>query len=119
IGPALPHVQSGALRALATTSPHRSPLLPDVPTFKELGYPELEAIEWFGVLVPAKTSSEVVGKLNTVIREALKTNEVASGLSKLSFEPAGCSPAEFGRLVKSDFTRWGKVVQTSGFKPGD
>jgi tripartite-type tricarboxylate transporter receptor subunit TctC len=119
IGPALPHVQSGALRALATTSPHRSSLLPDVPTFKELGYPELEAVEWFGVLVPARTSSDVVGKLNASIRNALKTNEVASGLSKLSFEPAGCSPAEFDRLIKSDFARWGKVAQTSGFKPED
>jgi tripartite-type tricarboxylate transporter receptor subunit TctC len=119
IGAALPHVQSGALRALATTSPHRSPLLPDVPTFKELGYPELEAVEWFGVFVPASTSSEIVSKLNTAIHDALKTTAVGSGLTKLSFELAGCSPAEFRRLVTTDLVRWGDVVQTSGFKAED
>ena len=119
IGAALPHVQSGALRALATTSPHRSPLLPDVPTFKELGYPELEAVEWFGVFMPAGTPLESVSKLNTVIHDALKTGAVTSGLTKLSFEPAGCTPVEFGRLVNTDLGRWGNVVQTSGFKAED
>ena len=58
-------------------------------------------------------------KLNTAARNALKTNEVASGLSKLSFEPTGCSPAEFARLLKSDFARWGEIVQASGFKLED
>ena len=108
-----------ALRALATTSPQRSPLLPDVPTFKELGYPELEAVEWFGVFVPASTSSDTINKLNTAVHDALKTNTVRSGLTKLSFEPAGCTPAEFGRLVTTDLVRWGDVVQTSGFKAED
>jgi tripartite-type tricarboxylate transporter receptor subunit TctC len=119
IGSALPQVQSGALRALATTGPHRSLLLPDVPTFRELGYPDLEAVEWFGMLVPARTPHEIVEKLNAAARSALNTTEVASGLSRLSFEPTGCSPPEFARLVKSDFTRWGKIVQASGFKPED
>ena len=116
IGPALPHVQSGALRALATTGPQRSPLLPDVPTFKELGYPDLEAIEWFGVFVPARTPPEIVEKLNFAVRSALKTNEVASGLSKLSFQTTGSTPDEFARLIKSDFARWGRIVEASRFK---
>src|SRR5215510_14203691 len=109
IGPALPHVQSGALRALATTGPHRSSSLPEVPTFKELGYSDLEAVEWFGVFVPARTPSDTIRKLYTAIRDALKMNEVASGLSKLSFDATGCTPAEFTRLVKSDFARWAKI----------
>jgi tripartite-type tricarboxylate transporter receptor subunit TctC len=119
IGPTLPHVQSGTLRALATTAPQRSPLLPDVPTFKELGYPDLEAVEWFGLFVPARTPPEIVEKLNRTARSALETNEVASGLSKLSFQTTGSRPAEFARLVKSDFTRWGRIVQASGFKAED
>lgn len=118
-GPALPHIQSGALRALATTGPHRSSSLPEVPTFKQLGYSDLEAVEWFGVFVPARTPSDTIRKLYTAIRDALKMNEVASGLSKLSFDATGCTPAEFTRLVKSDFARWAKIVQTSGFKPED
>src|SRR5262245_11920954 len=68
IGPTLPHVQSGALRALATTCPSRSPSLPNVPTLKELGYHDLEAVEWFGVFVPAKTPREIVEKLNVPAR---------------------------------------------------
>jgi len=119
IGPTLPHVQSGGLRALATTGPSRSPSLPNVPTLKELGYHDLEAVEWFGVFVPAKTPREIVEKLNVTARDALSTNEVASGLTKLSFEPTGCTPGEFARLVKSDFARWGGIVQASGFKPED
>jgi tripartite-type tricarboxylate transporter receptor subunit TctC len=119
IGPALPHVRSGTLRALATTGSHRSTLLPDVPTFKELGYPDLEAIEWFGVFVPARTPAEIVEKLNWAVRSALKTNEVASGLSKLSFQTTGSTPDEFARLIKSDFARWGRIVEASGFKAED
>src|SRR5262249_29283619 len=119
IGPALPHVQSGALRALATTGPHRSRLLSEVPTFKELGYPDLEAVEWFGVFAPAKTTPEMVEKLNTAVRSALQANEVALGLSKLSFQATGSTPDEFARLLKSDFARWGRIVQASGFKVED
>jgi tripartite-type tricarboxylate transporter receptor subunit TctC len=119
IGPVLPHIQSGALRALATTGPRRSPMLPDVPTLTELGHPDLEAVEWFGVFAPAKTPREIVEKLNVAARGALRTNELASGLTKLSFEPTGCTPGEFAQLVRSDFARWGRIVQASGFKPED
>jgi len=119
IGPVLPHVQSGALRALATTGPHRSPYLPDVPTFKDLGYPDLEALEWFGIFVPARTPADIVAKLNFAVRSALKIDEVASGLSKLSVQATGSSPDEFAHLLKSDFARWGRIVQASGFKVED
>jgi len=94
-------------------------LLPDVPTFTELGYHDLEAVEWFGIFAPANTPRELVEKLNAAARSALGTNEVASGLTKLSFEPTGCTPGEFAQLVKSDLARWGRIVQASGFKPED
>jgi tripartite-type tricarboxylate transporter receptor subunit TctC len=119
VGTALPHVQSGAIRALATTGPQPSPLLPDVPTVREAGYPALEAIEWFGVLVPASTPAETVNRLNGAIRAVVNTGAFKAALAKLSVDPAGESPKEFAQLIKSDFDRWGPIVQAAGFTPED
>jgi tripartite-type tricarboxylate transporter receptor subunit TctC len=119
IGTALPHVQSGAIRALATTGPQRSPSLPDVPTVRESGYPALEAIEWFGVFVPANTPAERVNHLNEAIRTVVNSDVFKAALAKLSVDPAGETAKEFAQLVKSDFDRWGPIVRTSGFTPED
>jgi tripartite-type tricarboxylate transporter receptor subunit TctC len=119
ISNALPHVQSGSLRALATTAPQRSSLLPQVPTMREAGYPACEAVEWFGVLVPAATPRELVTALNDVINHALKSDPIISGLAKQSFDLAGSSPDDFARLIRSDTDRWGEIVKSSGFKPID
>ena len=115
-GATLPYIQAGTLRALMTTGTERSALLPDVPTIREAGYPAIELTDWFGVFVPANTPAEIVDTLNKSVREALKANEVKAGLRKLFFEPAGSSPGEFARLVKSKFDLWGEVVQASGFR---
>lgn len=119
IGTALPHVQSGAIRALATTGPQRSLLLPDVPTVREAGYPALEANEWFGVFVPANTPAGTVNRLNEAIRAVVSTDAFKTALAKLSVDPVGETPKEFVQLVKSDFDRWGPIVQGSGFTPED
>ena len=115
IGTALPHVQSGAIRALATTGPQRSPQLLEVPTVREAGYPALEANEWFGVFVPANTPAATVNRLNEVIRTVVHTDAFKAALSKLSVDPVSETPKEFAQLVKSDFDRWGPIVQASGF----
>ena len=119
IGTALPHVQSGAVRALATTGAQRSPRLPDAPTVREAGYPALEANEWFGVFVPANTSAGTVNRLNEAIRNAVSNEAFKTALAKLSVDPAVQTPMEFAQLVKSDFDRWGPIVQASGFTPED
>jgi tripartite-type tricarboxylate transporter receptor subunit TctC len=119
IGTALPHVQSGAIRALATTGTQRSLLLPEVPTVREGGYPALEANEWFGVFVPANTPAETVNRLNETIRAVVNSNTFKTGLTKLAVDPAGETPKEFVQLIKSDFDRWGPIVQASGFTPED
>jgi tripartite-type tricarboxylate transporter receptor subunit TctC len=119
IGTALPHVQSGAIRALATTGTQRSLLLPEVPTVREGGYPALEANEWFGVFVPANTPAETVNRLNEAIRAVVNSNTFKTGLTKLAVDPAGETPKEFVQLIKSDFDRWGPIVQASGFTPED
>ena len=67
------------------------------------------------VLVPAKTPAEIVNRLNSAIREALETDAVKAGLATLAFEPAGASPSDFAKLMKSDFDRWGPIVRASGF----
>jgi tripartite-type tricarboxylate transporter receptor subunit TctC len=116
---AIPHVQSGSIRALATAGPRRSSFLPDVPTFRESGYPALENVDLWGVFVPAKTPMESVEKLNNSIQEALRTDEVQAGFARLSIESSAISLSNFTRLLKSDFERWGSIVQASGFTPLD
>jgi tripartite-type tricarboxylate transporter receptor subunit TctC len=112
----LPYIRSGELRALMTTGTLRSPSLPGVPTARELGYPVVEEDDWFGIFVPARTPEETVKTLNTAIRDALKTDDVKAGLAKLSLDPAGQPPEAFARLVKSEFDRWGPIVEASGFR---
>ena len=115
----LPHVQSGKLRALATTAPKRASILPDVPTAREAGYPALEGVEWFGLLVPAGTSPEIVLGLNSAVRRALDMDAFKARLAEQSFQPKGCTPAEFAQLIKSDLEQWAAAVKALGFRPMD
>jgi len=107
--------EPGRLRVLATTGPERSTSLPDVPTMKEAGFPALEFSEWFGILVPAKTSKEIAVALNGAVRDAMKTDEFKNGLVKLSLEPAGSSMSDFAQRMRADTERWGPIVKASGF----
>ncbi len=119
IGPFIPHVRAGTLRALAITSPQRSPLLPDVPTIAEAGYPALTFVEWFGIFVPSRTPSGTVAALSSALRAALQTREVLAGFAAQAADPGGLTPADFARQVKADFDRWGPIVKASGFTPLD
>jgi tripartite-type tricarboxylate transporter receptor subunit TctC len=116
---ALPHVQAGKLRALATTAERRNTILPDVPTFREAGFPSLEAVEVFGLLAPARTPDVIIEALASSVHLALATDEVKTGLARLSFDIAALPRAEFAALIASDSERWRSVVQASGFKPID
>jgi tripartite-type tricarboxylate transporter receptor subunit TctC len=119
LGPFIPHVRAGTLRALATTGPQRSPLLPDVPTIAEAGYPSLTFVEWFGIFVPAKTPSGTVETLSGVLRAGLQAKEMQTGLAAQSVDAGGLTPADFARQIKADFDRWGPIVKASGFTPLD
>ena len=119
IGSSLGQIRSGDLRALATTGPRRSPFLPDVPTVKEAGYPALEDLIWYGFFVPAKTPANIVEKLNAAIQGALRTDEVKSGLERLSVEPDAIAMSDFARLIASESDRWKAIVQATGFVPTD
>jgi tripartite-type tricarboxylate transporter receptor subunit TctC len=115
----LPHVEAGRLRALATTAPKRSAILPDVPTAREAGYPAMEGIEWFGLFVPIGTPNEIVSGLNSSIRKSLESEALRLSFAKQAFDVAGCSPAELTEIIKSDREMWRTTVGATGFTPLD
>lgn len=111
----LQHADSGKLRILAVSGSKRSRFLPNVPTFAESGFKDVEADEYFAVFVPSKTPAAVVAKLNAAVQAALKSRTMATGLEKLSFDVGGESSAEFGKIVQGEIVRWGPIVKASGF----
>lgn len=119
IGSSLGLVQSRDLRALATTGPRRSSFLPDVPTMAEAGYPALEDLTRYGFFVPAKTSADTVERLNSAIQEALRADEVKSGMAKMSVEIDSISMSDLAQLIRSESERWKAIVQATGFTPTD
>jgi len=111
-----PHVKGGKLRAIAVTGPVRSPLLPDVPTFKELGHSDLQFSAWFGLVAPAKTPPDVINKLNAEVNKALASGEGRKKLEDAGFRVVSSTPAEFGKYMADERERWAKLVKQSGFK---
>lgn len=111
---ALPHIKSGALRVLAVGNTRRFSVAPDVPTMMESGFPEFEASLWFGLLARAGTPADIVSKFNLEVGRILQLPDVREVLLKLSAEPVGGTPEEFGALIRTDIARWAKVVKASG-----
>jgi tripartite-type tricarboxylate transporter receptor subunit TctC len=112
--PALPHIKTGKLKALAVTSGKRSPAAPDVPTIAESGLPGYEVINWYGVLAPAGTSKDIVSRLNGEIRRILALQDVKERLAAQGAETITSTPQEFGAYVKTETEKWAKVVKFSG-----
>jgi len=108
---ALPHVKSGKLRAFAIAGPARSPLLPDVPTLKELGVGGVEVQQWYGVLAPAKTPKAVIDRLNKALNQALADPEVVKRMEDHGATVDSSTPEAFGAMVKGELTKWKAVVQ--------
>lgn len=115
--PAMGQIRSGAVRALAVSTPQRASVLPDVPAMREFGYAEFDFGAWQGVLVPAGTPPATVERLNREINALLKDPEASSALVKLGFTPVGGTAAEFGKLIADGIEKWGKVVRGAGIKP--
>jgi tripartite-type tricarboxylate transporter receptor subunit TctC len=111
---ALAYIQSGRLKALAVTSLQRSESLPDVPTLAESGLPGYEAVGWFGVVAPAGTPPAVVDRLNKALNESLNRPDIKEKIIGLGMEPGHTSPDEFGRFMKTESDKWGKIVQKLG-----
>jgi tripartite-type tricarboxylate transporter receptor subunit TctC len=109
----LQHVKAGRLVALATTGPRRLDILPGVPTLSET-LPGVEVVNWYGVLLPGGTSSEIAGRLHAEIVRAMNTPEVHARLAANGFDAVGSTPAEFGVFRKAEEARWRRVMQQAG-----
>ena len=114
--PAVPHVKEGLLRALAVTTPKRSPALPDVPTLVEAGLQDQEADTILGILVPARTPQEIVTLLHREIAGAMKQPDTAEKLAALGFDAVASSPEEFAARIASDIPKWAKVIRAAQIK---
>jgi len=113
----MPHIRSGKVKALAISSPQRSPLVPDVPTVAESGLPGFESVTWFGLLAPANAPRAVVERINAEVNKALQTQEVKDRFVMLGFERAGGSPADFAAVILKDATKWSKVIKDANVRP--
>jgi tripartite-type tricarboxylate transporter receptor subunit TctC len=114
---ALPHFKSGKLRVLAILSTSRSRIFPDVPTMAESGFPGFEASVWYGLVAPAATPRPVVARLHEEVQKALQTPEVRERMSAVGGEVAPGTPEQFGALIRSDRTRYEKLVREANIKP--
>ena len=111
----VPHVQSGRLRALATTGAQRSPALPDLPTVAAT-VPGYEASLWYGFVGPARMPADVVRRLNAEIGAILKLPDVRERLTGQGIDIQSSTPEEFAKLLVADLQRWAQVVQRAGIK---
>ena len=115
--PAVPHVKSGRLNALAVTSAERSHALSEVPTLKEAGYPDIELVQWYGVFVPAKTPRAIVKKINIEINAILNLPYVKERLAAGGADVrANVSPVQFERFVRAEIDKNRHVVRIAGVK---
>ena len=112
----LGNIQSGKLRALAVGSRTRITSLPSVATTAELGMPQVEADNWYGLVAPVATPQPILAKLHTAASEALRSPEVKDKLAAQAVIAVGNSSAEFAAYVKSEIDRWGQVINASGIK---
>jgi tripartite-type tricarboxylate transporter receptor subunit TctC len=109
-------IQAGKLRAIAVTTAKRFPLLPDLPTIAEAGYPGFEALAWNGLLVPAGTPRPIVVRLNAEINAVLKQPDVLKKMNEAGFDLIGGSPEDFGRLIAGETEKWAPVIRKVGLK---
>jgi tripartite-type tricarboxylate transporter receptor subunit TctC len=113
----MPHIRSGKLKALAVTSSQRSSALPEVPTIEEAGgLKGYEASSWFGLLAPAGTSPEIVGRIQREVARSLNDPGIKEKLQAQGALPSGNTPQEFARLIDAEHAKWAQVVKASGAK---
>ena len=112
----MPQLEAGKLRALAVTSRQRHPMLPNVPTVAESGYPGFEALSWQGLFAPAGTPAEVVAKTSAEVNKAIQAPDIRDYFAARGFLVEGTTPAAFKSLVEAEVKKWTAIVKASGAK---
>ena len=112
----LGQISAGTLRALAVTTATRAPFLPDVPTVAEAGVPGYDTAVWWGLLGPSNMPADVTAKIAKDSAEAMKSPASKMRLAKLGATSIGSSPQDFAKLIKSDYDKWGPIIQAAGIK---
>jgi tripartite-type tricarboxylate transporter receptor subunit TctC len=113
----LPFITAGKLRVLAAASPERHRLLPDIPTFAELGYPKMDIALWYGIAAPADTPRPIVQRLNAELVKILDMPDIRKSLAEQGADIKSGTPEDFGAFMRAEQARWGAVVKQAGIKP--
>ncbi len=110
------HVKAGKLRGLAVGSQKRVSVLPDVPSAAEQGYPAVQAVAWYGLMVPAGTPADTVGKLHAEVAKAIAKPDVAQRFLDMGTEPSALTPKEMDAVIAAELVRWKKTADAIGLK---
>lgn len=114
---AAPHIKAGKVRALAVSGEQRNPSFPDVPTMREMGYPDLVSYSWFGLSAPAKLPEPVVERVAKEMQGVLQEPDVARRWQEMGADSSTKTPAEYTAFVKAEIAKWTPVIKASGAKP--
>jgi tripartite-type tricarboxylate transporter receptor subunit TctC len=109
-------IRSGRLRALAVSTRERTPALPDVPTAREAGFKDYEAIGWFGLMAPAGTPAAIVDRLSGEVTRAMANPTLRERTLDQGATPVASKPAEFERFVRDEVAKWTRIIQGAGIK---
>jgi tripartite-type tricarboxylate transporter receptor subunit TctC len=109
-------IRDGKLKALGVSAAKRVAFLPDVPPLAELGLRDFESVGWFGLVAPAGTPPDIIGRLNAAFQKALSDPTAADKIRVLGAEPAPSSPEKFAEFIRSESVKWGKLIADSGIK---
>lgn len=112
-----PHLREGRLRALVTTLPSRSPLMPEVPAIVEAGFPKFSVSPWAGMFGPARMPREVTDRLNQELNALVRRPDVRDSLLRQAFDPKGSSTDEFAAYVRAQYDIWGRAIREAGIQP--
>ena len=114
--PAIPHVKSGRLRAIAVTGAKRTPLMPEYPTVAESGVPGFALDNWWGILVPTGTAKDRIARINTELVKIMQSADAKTRFANLGVEAIHSTPAEFDAYIRSEYTKLAKVIKDAGAK---
>ena len=112
----IPFINSGKLRGLAILNATRVPTLPNLPTSKEAGFPELLMDSWYGVMAPAGVRADIIERLNSELKKVMHAPDTMKQLARVGIDAVTSSPAEFQAFIKTDGERWAKVIREANIR---